>query len=285
MKSMDKSRKTALAFLFYLIMGFVVFVVFSHIRPLFSWPLDLTGRFLIILILLLASLRLKRMEGYQGHSKVFYAFFTASVALFLDYYLPTSKWFLETLQTGINTPMGIALDKFNSSLIIIVTILLLTRLSGGNLASLYLKKGDLKQGLTTGIIAFLISVIGSVYVATLFGAQDLTLERIYPWLPWILLFICSNALNEELLFRGLLLGKVQPILGRFCSNLVLAIPFVLHHTGVTYTNDALLFLAYLLPLSLAWGYITQKTDSLLGAFLFHAGTDIPVILVIFSRLP
>lgn len=282
---MDKRRKSALPFLFYLIIGFVVFVVFSHIRPLFSRPMDLAGRLLVTIIFLLASLNLKRMEGYQGHSKVFYAFFTASVALCLDFYLPTSKWFFEAFNISIDTPMGIALDKFDSSMIIIVTILLLTRLSGGNPASLYLKKGDLKQGLTIGIIAFLISVLGSVYVANLFGAKNLTLECIYPWLPWILLFICSNALNEELLFRGLLLGKVQPILGRFSSNLVLAIPFVLHHTGVTYTNDALLFLAYLLPLSLAWGYITQKTDSLLGAFLFHAGTDIPVILVIFSRLP
>jgi len=282
---MDKSRKSALPFLFYLIIGLVVFVVFSHIRPLFSWPTDLAGRLFLITILLLTSLKLKEMKSYQRHSKALYAFFTASVALCLDYYLPTSKWLFETFNISIDTPVGIALDKFDSSLIIIVTILLLTRLSGGNLASLYLKKGDLKQGLTIGIIAFLISVLGSVYVANLFGAQKLTLERIYPWLPWILVFICSNALNEELLFRGLLLGKVQPILGRFCSNLVLAIPFVLHHTGVTYTNDALLFLAYLLPLSLAWGHITQKTDSLLGALLFHAGTDIPVILVIFSRLP
>ncbi|MGB4588288.1 MAG: CPBP family intramembrane glutamic endopeptidase [Clostridiaceae bacterium] len=282
---MDKRRKSAFPFLFYLIIGFVVFVVFSHIRPLFLWPMDLAGRLFVMVFLLLASLKLKGMERYQDQGKVFYAFFTASAALCLDYYLPTSKWLLEAMQIGINTPIGIALDKFDSSMIIIATIILLTRLSGGNLASLYLKKGDLKQGLTIGIIAFVISMIGSIYVANLFGAQNLTLERIYPWLPWILIFICFNAINEELLFRGLLLGKVQPILGRFCSNLVLAIPFVLHHTGVTYTTDALLFLAYLLPLSLAWGYITQKTDSLLGAFLFHAGTDIPVILVIFSRLP
>jgi len=48
---MDKSRKSVLAFLFYLIMGFVVFVVFSHIRPLFSSPVDLAGRLFVLLIL------------------------------------------------------------------------------------------------------------------------------------------------------------------------------------------------------------------------------------------
>lgn len=281
---MGMRRKSISAFLFYLMVGLVVFVVFSHVRPLFSGPMDLIGRLLVIMALLLTSLKLRGIKRYRHHGRILYAFFTAAVATSLDYYLPTIKWLLEALNVSIGTPMGIALDKLDSSLIIIVTILLLTRLSGEYPASLYLKKGDLRQGLTTGIIAFLISVTGSVFVARLFGAENLTLERIYPWLPWILVFIIANALNEELLFRGLLLGKVQPSMGRFFSNLVLAIPFVLHHTGVTYTNDALLFLAYLLPLALIWGHITQKTDSLLGAFLFHAGTDIPVILVIFSRL-
>jgi len=177
---MDKSRKSGLAFLFYLILGFVVFVVFSHIRPLFSWPVNLAGTLLVILILLLTSLKLKEMERYLRHSKALYAFFSASVALCLDFYLPTGRWLLEALHIGIDTPMGIALDKFDSGMIIIVTILLLTRLSDENLASLYLTKGDIKQGLTIGIIAFLISVFGSIYVANLFGAQNLTPERIYP---------------------------------------------------------------------------------------------------------
>jgi len=284
MRYLDMRIKSISAFLLYLMVGLAVFVVFSHIRPLFSGPMDLVGRLLVIMTLLLTSLKLRKIERYRHHGPILYAFFTAAVATSLDYYLPTIRWLLEALNMSIATPMSIALDKLDSSLIIILTILLLTRLSDEGPTSLYLRKGDLRQGLTIGILAFLISVTGSVYVARLFGAQNLTLERIYPWLPWILVFVLANALNEEMLFRGLLLGKVQPVLGRFFSNLVLAIPFVLHHTGVSYTNDTLLFLAYLLPLALAWGHITQRTDSLLGAFLFHAGTDIPVILVIFSRL-
>jgi membrane protease YdiL (CAAX protease family) len=37
-------------------------------------------------------------------------------------------------------------------------------------------------------------------------------------------------------------------------------------------------------LGLVWGHITQRTDSLLGSILFHAGTDIPIILGIFALL-
>jgi uncharacterized protein len=110
------------------------------------------------------------------------------------------------------------------------------------------------------------------------------LARILQWIPWILIFIAGNALNEELLFRGLFLRKIEPFIGKFHSNIVLAIPFVLHHTGVTYTNNALMFLAYLLPLALIWGWLIQKTDSLWASVLFHAGTDIPIALVIFSQL-
>jgi membrane protease YdiL (CAAX protease family) len=53
---------------------------------------------------------------------------------------------------------------------------------------------------------------------------------------------------------------------------------------VNYTADQYLFLAILFPLALAWGYIMQKTDSLWGSILFHAGMDIPIMLGIFSNL-
>jgi membrane protease YdiL (CAAX protease family) len=38
------------------------------------------------------------------------------------------------------------------------------------------------------------------------------------------------------------------------------------------------------PLAFAWGWITQKTDSLWGAILFQAGMDMPVIPGVFLNL-
>lgn len=280
------SKRTSAIFpvLFVSLLGILVFVVFSHIRPLFTGSVDVIGRILLIVILFIASMMLRRNERLKPYGQILYAFFIASVAIALDYYLPTIRWLLDGLGVSIQTPLGIALDKLDSSVIIILSILLLNRLSGESLGTLYIQKGNLGKGLRVGIIAFLICVSGSLFVARLFGAVNLSLARIIPWIPWILVFILGNACNEELLFRGLFLGRASCIAGRFWSNLAISIPFVLHHTGITYTNDALLFLAYLLPLSLVWGYLVQKTDSLLGSVLFHAGTDIPVVLVIFSRL-
>jgi membrane protease YdiL (CAAX protease family) len=212
-------------------------------------------------------------------------FFIASLAITIDYYLPSRDWLLKLFHLSLKTPVGIAIDKLDSSIIIITSIIILTKLSGGNLASIYLKEGNLKRGLLIGITAFMISVIGSIPVSNMFfGGHDLQLTKVLAWTPCIVIFVFGNAFNEELLFRGLFLRKYNPFLGKFFSNLAIAIPFTLHHTGVTYTPDAILFLVILLPLALVWGFITQKTDSLWGSVLFHAGTDIPIVLGIFSSL-
>ena len=57
------------------------------------------------------------------------------------------------------------------------------------------------------------------------------------------------------------------------------------HYGVPYTTQQLLFLGALLPLALAWGWLMQKTNSIWGPALFHAGMDISVMVGISSRLP
>jgi membrane protease YdiL (CAAX protease family) len=57
----------------------------------------------------------------------------------------------------------------------------------------------------------------------------------------------------------------------------------LPHFGEAYSTVYLLFVFITFLLGLAFGAIMQRTNSLLGSVLFHAGTDIPVILGIFSN--
>jgi membrane protease YdiL (CAAX protease family) len=42
------------------------------------------------------------------------------------------------------------------------------------------------------------------------------------------------------------------------------------------------FLLILFPLALIWGYLMQKTDSLWGSAIFHAGADCVIIFGIFA---
>jgi len=284
MKPMKKQGKKIAALLSFSVAGLLVFVVFSHMRPMLPDPIDLIGRIFLAAVFLAASLAMRRSDRWKDCGSVSFAFFVALVAISIDLYLPSSAWVRAWLHVPLFTPLGIALDKLDSSLIIILTVLILTRLAGGSPGSVFVKRGNWRKGLVVGGIAFLVTMVGSYFMAQLFGATNLSLTRIIPWIPWIAVFIFGNAFNEELLFRGLFLDKMKPAVGPVLANLVLILPFVLHHTGVTYTNDTLMFLGYLIPLAFFWGRITQKTDSILGSVLFHAGTDISVVLVLFADL-
>ena len=163
-------------------------------------------------------------------------------------------------------------------------IIIFTKLSRRTLGSIYIQKGNLKLGLFVGLVTFFLAVVGSIPMANLFYAQDLSLTKILPWAPWLLIYVLANATMEELLFRGLFLRKLEPFFGKFFSNLMIAFVFTAIHGSVSYSADQYLFLAILFPLALVWGYLMQKTDSVWGSILFHAGMDIPIMLGIFSNL-
>jgi membrane protease YdiL (CAAX protease family) len=59
--------------------------------------------------------------------------------------------------------------------------------------------------------------------------------------------------------------------------------FTVLHLGSSYTSSQYIFIPVLFLLALAWGAIMQKTNSLWGSILFHAGMDIPIFLGIFSH--
>ena len=272
-------------FLLLLVCGLLTFVVFSHFRPMLSRSVDIPARVGLIAVFLVATLYCRSRDSLRQYWRLPLAFFVASVAMCLDLYLPFSRWILAFLNLDPNSPAGWAMDKLESTVLIVATIILLTRAFGDDLASIYLKRGNIRKGLAIGLATFFLFMATSLPVSELFfGGRDLSLGRVLPWMPWVLIFVLGNALNEELLFRGLFLRKLEPVLGAFASNLLIAILFTLMHTGVEYTSDALLFLAILLPLALAWGSIMQKTDSLWGSVLFHAGADIPTIIGILSAM-
>jgi len=272
-------------FVIFLACGMLVFVVFSHYFPIFSGPTDSIGRLIVALVFLAAALLFRRNERYRTYWPICFAFFTALAAISLDYKLGLSKWLLPALRIPLETPAGLAIDKLESSVLSILVVLLLTLVSGDDLGSLYLRRGNLKLGLTIGLVAFVVMMASAIPVTTLFfNGKDLSWGRMLPWMPWVLIFVLANAFNEELLFRGLFFGRLQPFLRPFAINFLVAIPFTLLHTGVDYSADIWMFVGMVFPLSLAWGWTLQKTDSLWGSILFHAAMDIPVAFSLFSNL-
>ena len=269
--------------LFFAAVGSLIIIVFSPLRPILEKQADYLGRIGLVVLLLLAFFLVRRSSRLNQYSQIVLGLLILLVAVSLDWFW--ANYLMSSLGVSANSPAGIALLKLNECVVVVGTLVILTRLSGGSLGSIYIQKGRLKLGLAIGLIAFFICAAGAIPMAgLLFGYQDSSLASLVSWIPWVLVTVLANAAQEELLFRGLFLRKLQPFMGKFLSNLLIVVVFTLLHKGVTYTPNEYIFLAVLVPFSLAWGYIMQKTDSAWGSILFHAGTDIPVFLGIFSNL-
>lgn len=262
-------------------LGSTIIVVFSPWQPVLGRLPDYLGRIILTLLLLAAVWGVRRSPRFEKFWRVWYALLVFLVAVSLDWIV--GVYLIDTIGITDATPAGWAVQKLNECCVVVAVVVLFTKLSGESLGSIYIHKGKLKSGVLIGLTAFGLAAAGSIPMATLFGAQALTLDRIIPWTLWILIFVLANATMEEILFRGLFLRKLEPFLGQFLSNLAVAFVFTLVHGAATYSVDQALFLGILFPLALVWGYVMQKTDGVWGSILFHAGMDIPIILGIFSN--
>ena len=277
----ELGERILLALLFTAI-GTLIMIVFSPWRPLLSSVEDYLGRIGLIVLLLAAVLLVRKSKRFEKYWQTLLGLLIMTIAVSLDWVL--GIYLIKHLGVNGGPPAGFALMKLNECAVIVCVIILFTLLSGGSLGSIYIQKGNLKLGLILGSATFILATAGSIPMANLFNAKDLNLARISPWIPWVLIFVLANSALEELLFRGLFLRKLEPFFGKFMSNFLIAFVFTLLHGSVNYTADQYLFLAILFPLALGWGYVMQKTDSVWGSILFHAGMDIPIMLGIFSNL-
>ena len=243
---------------------------------------DYLAKIGVCVVFLVAALLARRSERFEKYWRVLYALFIMIVVVSLD--LVFGKYVILYLGATDSVPIGWALQKLNECFVIVSVIIIFTLLSGDSLGSIYIQKGNLKLGLTIGLISFFVFVVGAVPMASLFKMRDLSLARIVILIPSILVYVLANGTQEELLFRGLFLRKLHPFFGKFLSNFLLAFVFTGLHFWVDYTADQRIFAAVTFALALVLGYIMQKTDSVWGSILLHAGMDIPIMLGIFSNL-
>ena len=272
------------AALFFAAAGSLVIVVFSPWNPLMrNDTADYFGRLALIAFFLILHLLARRSPVLQRYALLVYGLLVLAVVVALDWVF--AIFLIEYLGAFATSPLQIALAKLNEVVVVAAVIIVLTRCSGQRLGEIYLQPGKLKLGLGIGLAAFALFVIAGIPMANaFFNGSELTLARALPWTPWLLITVFSNSALEELMFRGLFLRKLEPFLGKFPSNLLIAVVFTLIHYGVTYTPDQLTFLLILFPLALVLGYLAQKTNALWASILLHAGMDIPVFLGIFSNL-
>jgi len=274
----DRSYKIKHFFLF-LVCGLSIFVP----------PVFLVGDFRttykvgIVISFLLVTILIYRSKHFKEYFPIVSAFSIFSFVSFLDYliYLNQSLFYwLSSSRMDLYV-----FFKILTSLIVVAIIILFSKVSGQSMRSIFLTKGKLRLGLTIGLVTFLVFLVTSVPVSVLlYGGENLTYGNLVSWAPWIFSFVFANGFKEEIQFRGLFLKKYEMFLGLDVSNFLQAMVFTSAHLGESYSSVFFVFLVLVFLLGLGFGAVMQKTDSVLGSVLFHAGSDIPVILGIFSTL-
>jgi membrane protease YdiL (CAAX protease family) len=234
-------------------------------------------------VLLVVALLGRRLKWDTRFLQVLYGLLILTVAVSIDYIF--GIYLITRLNVDSHTPAGYALLKLNTFVVIFGVILVLNKVTGNTTGDVYIQKGNLKLGLIIGICTFVVAAATAVPTAQfMFKAGELSWGKIAPILPWLLLFVLANGAQEELSFRGLFLRKLEPYLGKFMTNFIIAFVFTGLHQAADYTSQMAIFLGVTMVLALLWGYIAQKTNALWASILFHAGMDISIMIGIFANL-
>lgn len=270
------------------ILPFFVFLIFSLLLfepPFFAFnstsklfqAVTFVGLPVFFSLMAMVARRHKRFTEYWA---AFSSFVMISIALLL-------MWLLDDLprrSLGLDpkAPPGRAIVKVSDAIILLITVVTLGKLLRIDFDSIYLRKGRRPGlGLVIGLAGLVLMASFAVVEAHDMGISN---RRLIEWSPWILSFVLANGFFEELMSRGLLLRKFEPFLGAILANILTAFVFAIGHAGVTYSEDVLAFVAIAFVFALIWGYVMQKTGSLLGSALFHAGADTLIMIGIFAGI-
>ena len=261
-----------------LLSGGMVFILGSPYYSVFPTNKNQTYYLGLTVFFLLLSVILKRHKILSEYWSAPYALFMASAALLF-------------MSTGVlniheNTTMPVkdlALDKLSQFLHVVPVLVVLSLLAKGDLKSIFINRGRVKQSLTFGLISFgVFAVIGLVIGS--YSPEGL--QSLPTAIPWLLLFIFANATMEELWFRGIFLKDYERHIGRSAAILVTSLVFGASHINATYSfpGGGLVFGLVVFSLGLVSAYAMVKDDSLIGSVLFHAGYELMVIVPILATV-
>ncbi|HEX5414958.1 MAG TPA: CPBP family intramembrane glutamic endopeptidase [Chloroflexota bacterium] len=281
----------------------VVLCLVAGIAPLAArWIPDEVTRIsygLVVTAVLLALTGLARREPQlRQYAGLTFAFFVLALVQVLNNAIPgyVGKNLLHDPPIVGNplatTVAGTVVIQLLETAIAIVPIVLLTRLLGTGLGSIYARVGKSGGWLTVALIFFAVFYL---FLATLPLRPDspahqllpssgaVTFARFLALTPALLIVAISNAFQEEFLFRGLFLQKYAALFGIGTANVVQALVFAVAHVGITYTPTASLFIvAVVFPLGLVAGYLMRVTNGILTPAIFHAGLDLAIYLAFLS---
>ncbi len=129
---------------------------------------------------------------------------------------------------------------------------------------------------TTVIVAAGSLAIGPIVAQGWFGEFRLLFAPIA--LVPAVVFGLSNALAEEVAYRGVLRGGLVPALGSRVANVAQATIFALAHSGPDFVASPLPVMALMFAGAYVAGEIVVRTRSLIVPIALHAAFDLPIFL-------
>jgi membrane protease YdiL (CAAX protease family) len=146
--------------------------------------------------------------------------------------------------------------------------------------------GNLKEGIRFGGTALAASVVlVAAYIIFRVGVDT---PQLIPVIGCLFVFSVTCAVGEELLFRGLLLSRLTPMVEQKIAFVVQAIAFAAYEATFIYMlNPDPLYSAALFVVAGVAGYLlawmTAKNKSLLAPMMAHAGLYMIIALPIFTQ--
>ena len=271
-------------FILFLLCEAMIFILGSHYFGVFPKNKNLTFNLGISAIFLAIALWLRYDKRWNKYWQVAFAFFIASLAtpisaLTGNWSQTVLNWFAAT----IDTSKGLAIEKICEMLIKTLPIIALVKLSGADMGSIFLKRGNLRLSLGIGALMFFFLAPSSF----MFAAQRFTsMDTLIAAVMWGLVFSFANGFMEELWLRGLFLKRFEPWLGMHGSVWVTSVIFALMHGMAFYFMPTVLpfFVVNTLALGLGCGYLIMKTDSIWGATLIHAASDFFLFVAVLANV-
>jgi membrane protease YdiL (CAAX protease family) len=270
-------------FILFLICELAIVLFGSNYFDVFQTNKNLAYQATLSVAFLVAAMWLKRSERLNRYWQIVFALFIVSFVITTTSLI--GSWntaLLNWLNVPADTSQRQAVGKIYEMLMVVVPILVLTKLSGADLGTIFIKRGDLKMGLGIGALVFVfLGTASFMFAATRFSSTKLLGDAVV----WGLVFSIANGFLEELWLRGIFLKRLVPLVGVGGSVLLTALVFGLMH-GFAFYFDPIALIFYMLntvALGLACGYLMMKSDSIWGAMVIHAASDFFLFIAVLAN--
>ena len=271
-------------FILFLFSEVVIFILCSYYFEAFPTNKNLPFNLMVSAAFLLVTLWFKFDKRLNKHWQIPLVFFAASVAYPFTAIFDT--WIRTTLglfAVTTDTSKGQAIEKICEMVLKVAPIIALIKLSGADMGSIFIKRGNLKLGLGIGaLVFFFLATATFMFAVERFTSVDTLVAAVV----WGLVFSFANGFMEELWLRGIFLKRFMPMIGTNGAVWVTSIIFALLHSFAFYFDPFALifFMVNTLALGLGCGYLMMKSDNIWGAVLIHAASDFFLFVAVLAKV-